>query len=72
MIIQVSAVYVYFTSYSYIHLCLCSFILFVYSSVYLCNQFAHYVMLLSTLLIRISVVVFVRLNVAVGNFGHLA
>jgi len=56
-------------SYSCIHLCLCSFILFVYSSLYLCNQFAYY-LFLSTLLM--NVVLFLLLNVTVGNFGLVA
>jgi hypothetical protein len=68
MNIQVSPVYIHFYELFKYSLCLCSFILIVYSSIYLCNQFAYYFIFLSTLL---NVIVFVHLNVAIGSVKHV-
>jgi hypothetical protein len=69
MDILVSAVYVHFYELLMYSLCLCSFILFVYSSIYLCNRFVYYFMFLSTL---INVIVFVHLSAAVESVEHVA
>jgi hypothetical protein len=46
------------------------FCLLVYSSIYLCNQFAYYFCVLGYFIM--NVVVFVNLNVAVENFWNVA
>jgi len=45
MSIQVSTVYSHLYK-LFMYSCLCSFISFLYSSIYLCNQFAYYLYVL--------------------------